>query len=477
MKTNIIIFISLYLLFSCSSNINTNAIKNNKPILNIKKAVKTTPVTQHYIAVDDADSLLLDNLVNINVEKISLIDSITKAVTGVNVVAKDNNVVLNKIIAVRANQLKLKDYLKLLENITGYDLELINNQITISSRITKSWNLAAIASMPNANVSVVNKNNANNTNIVIKNDEWADVINNVKQILADDIKTKKQQIKQNLFANRRLGTITVITTPEKIKLVDSYLTRVISDSNKQIALEIKIYDVILNENHNTGIDFNLLSKGNNGEFGINIVSNVAANAAKGLTVGTLNAVNPLIKKDIQLTALLNILNTFGDTRIISEPFITLTNGMSSQFNAANAFRFVANIKANTDQNGNVVQTSELEDLEVGVQISLTARIIAKNKILIQVVPNITSLDSFTTITTGTGDNQQTFQIPNTTVQNLITQIIVNDGKTIVIGGLIIDKIADSAKKTDNKFFSFLDSKNLTYDRREVIMTIKPTILN
>ncbi len=477
MKTNIIILISLYLLFGCSGN--TDIIKNKKPILNIQKSVKTTPVTQHYIAVDDADSLLLDNLVNINVEKISLIDSITKAVSGVNVVARDNNVNLSRIIAVRANKLKLKNYLKLLENITGYDLELINNQVLISSMITKLWNLAAIASMPNANISVTNKNNANNTNITIKNDEWLDVVNNVKQILAyDNNKTnKKQQIRQNLFTNRRLGTITAITTPEKIKLVDSYLTKVINDSNKQIALEIKIFDVSLNENHNTGIDFNLLSKGNNGEFGINIVSNIAANVVRGLTVGTLNTANPLIKKDIQLSALFNILNTFGDTRIISEPFITLTNGMSSQLNAANAFRFVASIKANTDQNGNVVQTSELEDLEVGVQIQITARIVAKNKILIQVAPNITSLDSFTAITTGTGNNQQTFQIPNTTLQNLITQVIVEDGKTIVIGGLISEKVADSAKKTNSKFFSFLDSENLAYDRRELIMAIRPTILN
>ena len=469
MIKNILIFMVLCFLIGCAKKF--TAPNENQAIIKMPKKEIVKTETKAYIATKDANNKILSTKVNINAQKITLIDSITKIIPELNIIANDNNVALSTVINVRANNITLKDYLKQLEKLTGYKIMLVNNNIVVKSKISKSWNLATLANLPNSNIGIssLDKSSNNNINIQEQSNEWQLVIDNVKLLLNDK--------KANLLVNKRLGRVTVIGTPNQIAVVDKYLSELQFEANRQIALEIKVINVALDKSAANGIDFSLLSRDANRNFGISGALAQTVDGGGVLSIGDLSGLNPLKNGNVELSVLLNYLNKTGTAEIINEPFITLTNGMSTYFSGGNTFKFVSNIKASTDQNGNVIQTAELEDKEIGVQLSLNVKLLDNDKVLIQILPVISSIDSFTTITTGTGDNQQTFQTPNTSLQNLLTQVIVENGKTIVIGGLITKRIISSAKATNNKLFAWLDSDKKEYERKELVIAIKPTILN
>lgn len=468
---NIIIYITLTLfLTACSNTAKERTQLKNLNNKDYQQPKITKPITQAYIETTDGKDIILDSKISINVKNASLIDAITKEKPSINVVALDEGVHLDKKVFIRANKIKFSDYLEQLGRISGYSLVFKDGKVLIASRITKTWNLASLASLPESKSSISSqstaKNTQNNNSInLLGNQEWLDVVNNIGLLVND---TKKNPAK--ILTNRRLGTISVIASPGDIYQVDQYLQKIITDSNKQVALEITVFDVVLNESISSGLDFNILLDGVNGALGIN---NSVANAVSTFKLGTLDNNKPLLKGDVKISAVLNLLNQYGKAKVISKPIITLTNGMSSQFGGVNSIRFVSNITANTDQSGNVIQTSELEDMEVGLQMSVSVRLVDDKRILVQLVPSVSSVVSYTEVTT----NQQSFQLPNVSLQSLLTQVIVNDRQSIVVGGLVSNRVVDDIKSVDSSLFSFLDGKRFEKEHREIFFLVKATILN
>ena len=464
MIKNIIIYIVLCgFLTSCGNptkTIKSNQLNNSTNDYQQPKIVR--PVTKAYINTANGENMILDSQISINVQNISLLDAITKEKSQINVIALDDGVSLDKKISIRANKIKFSDYLIQLGRITGYHLTLDDNKVIIASRINQTWNLAALASLPDAQSSIKNKstqNTQNNNSIRLSGDkEWLGIVNNINLLL--DNKTKNKHTAK-ILTNRRLGTISVTASPDDISQVDNYLQTVIKSANKQITLEITVLDVAIDEDISSGIDFTALNTG------------IVANLQLGNTIKNIKN----IQSSVNINGVLNLLNTHGKVKIISKPLITLTNGMSSQFGGINDIRFISKINANTDQSGNVVQTSEFENLEIGLQMSVVVRLIDDKRVLVQLVPSVSSVVSSTNVTTGSGDNQQTFQLPNISLQSLLTQVIVEDGQSIVVGGLVSNKVVDNIKSFDHNLFSFLDGKKFEKEHREIFFLVKATILN
>lgn len=466
----IIICIVVSFLTGCSSTNDDNFI--NVDTKTYQKPVVTRPITKAYIHTSNAQNIILDSDISINVQNVSLLDAITKEKPSINILALDDGVMLDKKISIRSNKIKFSDYLSQLGRLTGYRLSMNNNKIEVSSRISKTWNLATLASLPTAQSSIKNQssNNTQNSNSIVLdgNKEWLDVIANIKALIANDKNNAK------ILSSRILGTISVTASPDDIDQIDEYLNQVILSSNKQVSLEITVLDVAFNDKKSSGLDFNILTNGVNGAFGIsNKISNAVESTFK---LGSINDTKPFTNGNVTADIILNLLNQHGRAKIISRPIILLTNGMSSQFGGVNNIKFISKINAVPDKDGNVVLTSDVEDLEVGLQMSVTVRLVDDKRILVQLVPSVSSVVSYTDVVNASADNEQRFQLPNVSLQSLLTQVIVEDGKSIVVGGLVSRKIIDNIKSFGS-FFSFLDGENYQSEHREIFFLIKATILN
>ena len=136
------------------------------------------------------------------------------------------------------------------------------------------------------------------------------------------------------------------------------------------------------------------------------------------------------------------------------------------------------MNATPDGDGNVITTSEMARMSVGVEMRVTPKILPDNRIVVSIVPIISSIKSFTTVTSGSGISVQEFQTPNIALQKLATKVIVESGKTIHLGGLIATKVVNAAKGLPNAgiFDVFFRGVQKSLERREIVILITPTIV-
>lgn len=69
-------------------------------------------------------------------------------------------------------------------------------------------------------------------------------------------------------------------------------------------------------------------------------------------------------------------------------------------------------------------------MSVGVDMRVTPKILPDNRIVVSIVPVVSSLKSYTTLSSGFGSSLQEFKTPNITLQKLTTQVIVESGKWV-----------------------------------------------
>jgi type II secretory pathway component GspD/PulD (secretin) len=298
--------------------------------------------------------------------------------------------------------------------------------------------------------------------------DWQQIVKHIKATLGT---------KAIVVDNQQLGTISAIGLPLKIKQVDLWLDDLIKSSNRQIHLQVQVLDVTVDNAVGQGINWNLISN-QSSKFQMGNKAGVSIDGAGLISIGTPTGALINLGKKITLDVMLDLLAKQGKVRIENQPNITVTNGAEAYISTGDEFSFVAQVNATPDDNGNVITSSEIERMSVGVEMRVTPKILPDNRIVVSIVPIISSIKSFTTVTSGSGMSVQAFQTPNIALQKLATKVIVENGKTIHLGGLIATKVVNAAKGLPNSgiFDVFFRGVKKSLERREIVILITPTIV-
>ncbi|PIR15488.1 MAG: hypothetical protein COV48_14080, partial [Elusimicrobia bacterium CG11_big_fil_rev_8_21_14_0_20_64_6] len=134
-----------------------------------------------------------------------------------------------------------------------------------------------------------------------------------------------------------------------------------------------------------------------------------------------------------LNATLTAAASEGKAKILSEPKIATLNNQAATINVTTQIPYVTSNVASTG-----VQTQSVSYVTTGIQLTVTPSINADGRITLQVNPNV-SQPSATAAASSTG-------APAVDSRNATTTVLVRDGETIVIGGLITDTLQDTISK-------------------------------
>ena len=428
---------------------------------------------------------LLDKNINIVIKSpIGIVAAIDFADPTLSI-SPDANVDLSKKFIVNFKNQTLASYFEYLKNITGYQLELVGSIVYIRSIQSKTWNLQSLSAQENQTLSSARVNVGSEDEdapVAVNNkSSWEEIVNHVKAIMnrGELSTTAQKNLKKSFTAasvvtnNQQLGTISAIGTPQKISLVDDWIDNLINASNRQVHLQVQILDVTVDESVGRGIDWNLISKQSSG-FQIDNSAGQVIDAAGIISIGTPAGAVIDLGKRITLDVMLNLLSKQGRVRVDNQINVTTRNGREAYITTGDEFSFTSKILATPDINGIVTTTAEIERMNVGVDMRVTPKILPDNRIVINVVPVISSLKSFTTLDSG----GEEFKTPNIGLQKLATQVIVENGKTIHLGGLVASKVANAAKGLPGGGFMdlFFKGSQKSLERREIVILITPTIV-
>lgn len=142
----------------------------------------------------------------------------------------------------------------------------------------------------------------------------------------------------------------------------------------------------------------------------------------------------LIKGD--LTATLKALATKTKTEVLSRPSIMARNNQESTITIGSEQPYVTN--SVTSDNGGVTNTVQYED--IGIILTVTPHISGDGMVELEVAPEIS------TVLTETVKISDSVEASTFGKRSAETRVIVPDGQTVVIGGLMDDKEEETIKK-------------------------------
>lgn len=255
--------------------------------------------------------------------------------------------------------------------------------------------------------------------------------------------------------NRRTRDMIVIEDiPEAIARIGAYLCQV-DRPPRQVLIEAHILQVDLKDNEKNGVNFNALAR-------------IAGARVNFKTVGFANpAATPAFLTTVDgtdLDAVIELLQTTNDTKTLGSPKVLVLNQQE------------ATVHVGEDLGYQTTVTSELQStqapqfLQVGVLLNITPRITRDNRVLLHVRPEVS-----------TGAIDPITQVPNKKTTELETDVMLNDGEGMVIGGLIDEQDITNQSKIpylgDMWRVGFLFRKSdVTKERKEVIIALVPRIL-
>ena len=228
----------------------------------------------------------------------------------------------------------------------------------------------------------------------------------------------------------------------------------------QVAIEAMILSVKLDDGNDFGVNFELLRNNPNLKLGWGTPLDTLASLKfdkGGLKFGFL---------DSNLGAFLNALESIGDTNVIATPRLMVLNKHRAEILIGEKLGYVSTTMTETSS------TQSVEFLEVGTQLQLRPFISSDGMIRMEIHPELS---------TGSVEVDQNFTLPNKETTEVTTNIMVRDGCTVVIGGLIREEMQTTSKQVP--LFGSLplvgpafQSKTETLQRREILVLITPRIV-
>jgi type IV pilus assembly protein PilQ len=138
-------------------------------------------------------------------------------------------------------------------------------------------------------------------------------------------------------------------------------------------------------------------------------------------------------------AALEILKSKTGTKILSNPRITTLNNKEAKITVATNYN-IPTYERNAST-GNYEITG-YQEKELGIILSVTPQINSEGFIMVKLEPEVSAFSTWDTFTTSGG----TISAPRYVVRKASTEVMVKDGETIAIGGLIKESTTDTVVK-------------------------------
>ncbi|MGB3213008.1 MAG: pilus (MSHA type) biogenesis protein MshL [Desulforhopalus sp.] len=275
--------------------------------------------------------------------------------------------------------------------------------------------------------------------------------------------------------DKPVGLITVTAPRPVLEKVDAYIKTLKKSLYQQIAIEAKILEVQLNDASSIGInwsnvlkDFDIIGDLEFGDFGV-------------VRLGANNLIDSVSLRDTEFTILLNALNEEGQTKILSNPKISVMNGQPALITVGRNVTYIESIESDLDSDTGVISfTVNTERILSGLGMALTATILGENEIIMNLVPITSELEE-PIVTEPIGNLGAEIGLPVINVREMSTTVKVKDGEMLVIGGLISDtneKLGEFAPALGDipglRYLFGYETK--AHFKRELIILLRPRII-
>lgn len=190
--------------------------------------------------------------------------------------------------------------------------------------------------------------------------------------------------------------------------------------SREVVIEAKIIEIRLADNYQVGVDWEVLFKS---LVDLNVKQvfpiTVPLSSSGKLLVGTLAKNN--------FRAVLELLQTVGKANVLSTPQIAVVENEEAKILVGTREAYVTSLVTQTAQAATTAE--QITFIDVGLQLKVTPSINGERFVTMKIKPEVSAVRRF--LTTSSGN-----QVPIVETSSAETTVMVKDGVTIVIAGLM-----------------------------------------
>jgi MSHA biogenesis protein MshL len=239
---------------------------------------------------------------------------------------------------------------------------------------------------------------------------------------------------KKLIISESAGIIQVSDLSDNMENIEKFINDVESSIRKQVLIQAHIIEVTLNDGYRLGIDWELLFR--NGTESFSLSQNLINQPPSGVFVLDYKLNHPL--KNI--TAMLDAMKDQGQVKVLSSPKVATMNNQKAVIKlTTKEVSWVTNSYLNAQGDVLLTYTNPQID-EVGLFLDVTPQIDDNGLITMQIHPSISDKvrDSISP------DGKSTKPVID--VREVDAMIKVKNGQTVLIAGLIKEKISDDTRR-------------------------------
>jgi general secretion pathway protein D len=280
--------------------------------------------------------------------------------------------------------------------------------------------------------------------------------------------------KVSIIADKPTNSLIIIASPQDYTVIEDVIKK-LDIVRAQVYVEALIAEVTLDKIKELGVEWNLTQEAKEGkirpyggtDFGL--IDAARSGALAGLIVGITRGFIPVGGVDVgDIKALVQLYGSDSDVNILSTPRLLTTDNEEAEIIVAEERPFLKSSQVTAE--GSTVKTFEFKD--VGITLKITPHI-SKGKLL--------RLNLFTEIKSFLEQIEGEVGAVVTTKRQASTSVIVEDGATVVIGGLIRDDKTDRVSKVpllgDIPILGFFfKSRTQTKVKTNLLIFITPRIV-
>jgi len=285
------------------------------------------------------------------------------------------------------------------------------------------------------------------------------------------------------------NTLLIQATPQDWEQIKSLLQQ-LDVAPRQVLIDAKIYEVDLTEGMAGGVETFLQQAGSSTSGGIT-GNGVGTTGSSGSLIGGLTpstvlsaAAGPgglalttgaLVLKSHQLLALLTAQEQRGKSRVISAPSIIATDSIPATMNVGSQVPVLTSqaVAGGVQSGGNSVFTNTVSNQSSGVTLSMLAQVNSSGIVTMVINQQVSSPQP--------PSSGAAIQSPSFQNRSVTTQVTVQDGDTVAIGGIITESHTESSGGVPFLhripiLGAAFGAKNYSTQRTELIIFLTPRVI-
>ena len=341
-------------------------------------------------------------------------------------------------------------------------------------------------------------------------DIYDQVGNALKVVLGDSAQARQREKKAGkghhkstvsvYSLNPVTGTLFVRARPSEVRSVEKIINRYKSVLGRQVQIDAQLIDVQLNDGYQFGVDWNLMRKYVAGIVGdAPIALDAVSRQFPNLTQPRLPSRNLTLPPQLigdtdgraigigygndKYSVAVNMLRTFGTVKVLSNPSIRARNGAPALLSVGTNIRYVSNSTSFVSNPGggaeNRSTNTQTDSVFSGLMVGVAPFIHEDGTVELLVHPVQSDVDPNSLRLIDVGGSKVT--LPVTSFKGMTTTLNIDDGSTVMIGGLIDQQLgSDHAAVPGVSDIPILgrvfDKTKDSHRSRELVMIIRAKVL-